>query len=299
MKAFLTFEEHMSVSSFFFSHNFFFLSMIGVLGVCIGSFLNVVIYRLPLMIELYNREAALRILRQAKEPSLSLNLWHPSSFCTQCSTPIPLWAKVPLINSLILMGKTNCCSRNLSLRYLLIEILTASLALLLALKFGPSIILIPSLALISALIALFFIDLDHLILPDEITLPFLWLGLFVNTFSIYTNLIDAMYGAIFGFLFFYVGSYIVLKVRKIEGIGEGDLKLLSMLGAWFGWQLLPALIFIASLIGAIIGLIYIIQRKEKLTVHLPFGPFLSIAAFSILMWGNDIASYSAFLTHIL
>ncbi len=270
--------------------------IIGIFGLLVGSFLNVVIYRLPIMIENNNGEHFLKTSSMPVCSKIPFNLWWPRSFCIFCRQPIAAWLTIPVVSYILLKGKASCCQQLISGRYPLVEFLTGTLSFLLAWHLGATVVLIWSLILSWALIGLFFIDINTLTLPDQINLPLLWLGLLINDFSTFTNLHNAVLGAMVGYLFSYIIAWLILKVRKIEGLGQGDIKLIAMLGAWFGWQLLPAIVFIASLTGSIIGIIYIISKKQKFTANLPFGPFLATAGLLTLFWGNEIINLQFLLT---
>ena len=279
----------MDITHLFHPTTFWLLILIGLFGLCIGSFLNVVIYRLPIIIEYRNHQAALSILDQSIPIAhKKINLCYPPSFCFHCKTKIPIWANLPVLSYLILRGKSLCCKESISSQYLIVELLSGILTLVLTWHFGLTPSLVAGLLLTWSLLVLFFIDLDTLILPDQITMPVLWLGLFVNLFTVFTDIKNAVLGAMIGFTFFYLIALLVLSIRKIQGLGDGDLKLIAALGAWFGWQSLPAMIFIASLSGSLFGIIYLIGNKQKLTTRLPFGPFLSLAGFMMLIWGPNI-----------
>jgi leader peptidase (prepilin peptidase)/N-methyltransferase len=265
------------------SNSCLFLAMVCLVSLMVGSFLNVVIYRLPIIIKNTNKQAALEIVGQAVEAAKLFSLSHPTSHCPHCHTSIPLRHNIPLLSYMFLRGQSRCCKNKISPQYPIVEALSAVLSLLLAWRLGPTLLLAASLLLTYSLIVLSFIDFKTLLLPDEITLPVLWLGLFANTFSLFTSPKAAIWGAAAGYLFFYLLAIITLKIRKVQSLGDGDLKLVALLGAWFGWQLLPTLLFISSFIGSIIGMVYLISKKEKISTQLPFGPFLSLGAFILLL----------------
>lgn len=268
-----------------------FLIVVTLLGLLIGSFLTVVIYRLPIMI--YNQEETsnLTSLTRQISPLAPFNLWTPRSFCFHCKEKLPAWVNLPLVGFLLLRGKTHCCQKRIPATYLTIEILSAILALLLAIQFGVSLEFGFGIVLIFGLLALTFIDIDTLLLPDQITLPLLWLGLFCNLFNIFTSLQNAILGALCGYFFFFLMSFLMLKIRKVEGLGGGDLKLVALLGAWLGCQLLPVIIFIASLTGSLFGFYYILRYKKHMTVQLPFGPFLAIGGLITLFYRESLLHY--------
>lgn len=263
-----------------------FITLTGLLGCCLGSFLNVAIYRLPIMIQNTTNKNPFGQTNEA-----SINLLKPKSFCPNCKQFIPCWAKFPCISYLFLRGISSCCRDKILKRYLIVELLTGLLFSLLAYDLGPSIKLGSSLILLISLITLFFIDLETLLLPDQITLPLLWLGLFLNIFNLFTPLKSAVLGAIIGYLFFYLIAALFYRVRKKEGMGHGDFKLLALLGAWFGWQALPAIILMASLLGSLVGILYSVKHTSIWSSQMPFGPFLVIAGITILFFHPQITLY--------
>jgi len=267
-----------------------FFILLGIAGLYVGSFINVVIHRLPIMIEQANYPVLDREGQLAVE-NKKLNLWQPRSFCTSCNTTISLWSNIPVIGYLALRGTARCCGKKIPQRYLWIELLMGCLGIALGYQFGYSIVLIFAFILTAALVALVFIDIDTLLLPDLLTLPTLWLGLFGNLFFLFTPLSNAVLGAIGGYLFFYLIALLALKIRKIHCLGQGDFKLLAMLGAWFGVHMLPTIIFIASCTGLLVGSILIFSLKQTLTFRLPFGPFLALAGLLVLFWGPAIYKY--------
>ncbi len=214
----------------------------------------------------------------------------PRSRCQSCGHQITAIENIPIISYLFLKGKCSNCGAQISIRYPLIELATGLLAIIVANYFGVSLQTLFALSLTYALIALSLIDYDQQLLPDDITLPFLWLGISINYFGIFTTLESSVLGAIFGY-----GSlwsvYIVFKlVTGKEGMGHGDFKLLAVFGAWFGWQLLPLIIVLSSLVGATIGLLLIFFRSHDRTIPIPFGPYLAIAGWVAMLWGPYLMS---------
>lgn len=261
--------------------NNLYFTLICILGLCIGSFLTVVVFRLPQSFE-YSK-------------SNKLPFWHPFSCCFHCQTKLKTWHKIPLASYLALQGQTHCCKKPISRSYILIESLSLLLSALLAFKLQSPWQLIFGLILMWSLLTLSFIDLHTFLLPDQLTLPTLALGLVVNYYELFIPFKDALIGTFVGYLFFYLIAWLTIKIRGIEGLGRGDFKLLALLGAWLGWQMLPMVIFIASLTGSCIGLIYILVQKKPLQVRIPFGPFLAVAGVACLLWGHEILHYQQHL----
>jgi prepilin signal peptidase PulO-like enzyme (type II secretory pathway) len=334
-----------------------FIVILTLTGLVVGSFLNMVIFRLPLILDNEIRHQCQQLFEYphtqpsaplaAKNQTIAygcvekqnaknaenaertktqqLNLWLPCSFCPRCHQSIPYWCNVPIFSYLFLRGRSQCCHQKIAPRYLLVELLTISTSIILGFYFGPTLKLLAALMLTWSLTALTFIDLETQLLPDKITLPVLWLGLLCNVFSVFASLTSAVLGAISGYVFCYIVAGIFKKIRKIDGLGRGDFKLLAMLGSWFGWQLLPIILFISSfsaILSVIIYAIYLQRLNARLArnetiVHkeifnkgrsnmenlsmqnmyqksvfrpsitpIPFGPFLSLAGLIILFCNN-------------
>jgi leader peptidase (prepilin peptidase)/N-methyltransferase len=262
----------------------------GLLGLCVGSFLNVVIHRLPKMMEQewHSQCAELRgeTLSPSEEP---LSLAKPRSRCPNCGHQITALENIPLISYLlILRGKCSGCKAPISPRYPIIEALTGLLSAYVAWHFGPTLQAAGALALIWALIALSAIDLDTQLLPDSITLPLLWLGLGLNLWATYTDLSSAVTGAMIGYLALWSVFWLFKLATGKEGMGYGDFKLLAALGAWLGWPMLPAIILLSSVVGAIVGITLIVVARHGRNVPIPFGPYLAAAGGIALFWGESI-----------
>ena len=262
-----------------------------MLGLLVGSFLNVVIYRLPLMMESRWRRDCCELLEveQEKEP-VRLTLAAPDSHCPSCGTAIKPWQNIPVISYLFLGGKCAACGVHISLRYPTIELLTGLLTLALALNYTLSPALLGAVFFTWSLIALTMIDVDHKLLPDDITLPLLWLGLLFNLDNTYVELADAVMGAMLGYLFLWSVYWLFKLVTGKEGMGYGDFKLLAALGAWMGWQALPMIILLSSLVGAVCGIALMLIKGRGREIPIPFGPYLAAAGWISLMWGEQIAS---------
>ena len=265
----------------------------GLLGLIIGSFLNVVILRVPRMLETEWQQQAREILEPDREhaPPATYNLILPHSHCPKCKTEIKPWQNIPVISYLLLRGRCGNCKEPISLRYPAIELLTAGLSMLVAWQMGFGLATAGMLVLTWVLVCLSMIDADTQLLPDIIVLPLLWLGLILNSFGVYTDLNTALWGAVAGYLSLWSVYWLFKLVTGKEGMGYGDFKLLAMLGAWGGWQVLPLTILLSSLVGAILGLIILKARGANNSTPLPFGPYLAIAGWIALIWGETITGH--------
>lgn len=262
-----------------------------IFSLAIGSFLNVVIYRLPIVLDRgWRRDCAEFTSTPAPEEGERFNLVVPRSRCPHCGHEIHAWENIPVISYFLLGGKCRECKAPISFRYPVIESLTAILSTITALQLGPNLAGLAGVLLVWGLIALAFIDFDHQILPDVIVLPGLWIGLLLNTQGLFTNLESAVYGAVAG----YVSLWLVYQLFKLitgkEGMGFGDFKLFALFGAWLGWQQLPLIILLSSLAGAVLGIAMIVIAGRDKQLPMPFGPFLCIAGWIAMLWGKDIVS---------
>ncbi|MDD2162218.1 A24 family peptidase [Pseudomonas sp. MIL19] len=283
----------MSVIDFLASHVLAFVLCALLIGLLIGSFLNVVIYRLPKMMQRDWREQAREILAlPAEAQTTTFNLVLPNSSCPHCTHEIKPWENIPVISYLFLRGKCSSCKAPISPRYPLVELTCGLLSAYIAWHFGFTWQAGAMLALTWGLLAMSLIDADHQLLPDSLVLPLLWLGLIANSFGLFTSLEDALWGAIAGYLSLWSVYWLFKLVTGKEGMGYGDFKLLAMLGAWGGWQVLPLTILLSSLVGAVLGLIMLRLRNAETSTPIPFGPYLAIAGWTALLWGEQItASY--------
>lgn len=264
-------------------------SIIAILGLCIGSFLNVIIYRLPLILQQQWRSQCLDYLNlPAEKPLPAFNLSVPRSHCSHCKSPIPAWHNVPLLSYLILRGKCRHCGEAISWRYPIVEMMTAVLSVFTVYHFGWSWQALFALPLTWGLLALFFIDLEHQLLPDQITLGLLWLGLIATLWPLFASPQEAIMGTCAGYFCLWAIGWLFKKIRGIEGIGQGDYKLLALLGAWVGWQQLPFIILVASLAGSIIGGALLFGKKINRQTPIPFGPYLCVAGWLGLFYGPQI-----------
>jgi len=260
----------------------------GVLGLCVGSFLNVVIHRLPQILERDWRAQCAELRGEVLESCEPLSLVRPRSRCPACGHPIGALENIPILSYLFLRGRCAACSAAISVRYPLVEALTALLSGFTVWHFGPTLTAIAALCLIWALIALSFIDLDTQLLPDSITLPLLWLGLLFNLWGGFASLQSAVIGAMAGYLCLWTVYWLFKLATGKEGMGYGDFKLLAALGAWLGWQMLPVIVLFSSMIGAVIGIALIVLAKHGRNIPIPFGPYLAAAGILALFWGQTI-----------
>ena len=261
-----------------------------IFGTLVGSFLNVVILRLPMILERTWQEEAALILDQVRKVEPPVTLWGPRSACPSCSSTIRAYDNIPVVSFLLLQGRCRDCSTRISLRYPLIELFTGLVTLGLLMVLGWSATFAAALVLSYGLIALTFIDFDHQILPDQITLPGIWIGLLLNLSDTFCSLEEAVIGAVAG----YLSLWIVYQGFKLatdkEGMGFGDFKLLAALGAWFGWMALPGIVLISSAIGAIVGITLIVLGRSR-EEAIAFGPYLALAGFVYLLAGDTVLSF--------
>jgi leader peptidase (prepilin peptidase)/N-methyltransferase len=258
----------------------------GIVGLCIGSFVNVVIHRLPKMLE---RGWRAQCAELAGEPAADLpayNLLTPRSQCPSCGHPISALENIPVMSFLFLRGRCSACRTPISPRYPMVELLTGALSVAAVLRFGATPAGAAACLLLWALVALTFIDFDTQLLPDGITLPLLWTGLLANAAGVFgVSLSDAVFGAAAGYLFLWTVYWLFKLIRGKEGMGYGDFKLLAALGAWLGWQMLPLIVLLSSVVGATVGISLIAFKGRDHNIPLPFGPYLAIAGAIALFWG--------------
>lgn len=267
-----------------------------VLGLLVGSFLNVVIHRLPIMMQRDWQSQAREFLKLPAEPvGAVFNLFLPHSRCPHCDHQIRAWENIPLISWLALRGKCSACKAPISKRYPLVELACGLLSGYVAWHLGFSWQTGAMLLLTWGLLVMSMIDVDHQLLPDSLVLPLLWLGLIVNSFGFFASLEDALWGAVVGYLALWSVYWLFKLVTGKEGMGYGDFKLLAMLGAWGGWQVLPLTVLLSSVVGAVLGTVMLRMQKAESGTPIPFGPYLAIAGWVALLWGDQItASYLQF-----
>lgn len=268
-----------------------FITCASLMGLAIGSFLNVVIHRLPKMMEAEWQENCASLSGREHQPGPRYNLVTPRSACPACGHRIGALENIPVLSYLFLGGKCAGCHTRISIRYPLVEILTGALAGLIAWKFGYGPAAMAAWVFAFALVALTFIDFDTQLLPDDITLPLLWAGLLLNLDQGFTDLHSAVVGAIAGYLSLWSIYWLFKLVTGKEGMGYGDFKLLAAIGAWFGWQLLPAVILLSSVAGSVIGLGLILLARHGRNVPIPFGPFLAMGGIAALFFGQQLAGF--------
>lgn len=283
----------MTLMSFLASHVLALVLSALLLGLLIGSFLNVVVYRLPKMLLRDWQAQAREILNlPAEADKQTFNLILPNSSCPHCAHEIKPWENIPIVSWLFLRGKCSACKAPISTRYPLVELTCGLLSAYVAWHFGFTWQTGSMLLLTWGLLAMSLIDADHQLLPDVLVLPLLWIGLMVNQFGLFASPADALWGAIAGYLSLWSVYWLFKLVTGKEGMGYGDFKLLAMLGAWGGWQILPLTILLSSLVGAVFGVIMLRLRNAETSTPIPFGPYLAIAGWIALLWGEQItASY--------
>lgn len=259
-----------------------------LLGLLIGSFLNVVIYRLPLMMERAWAEELAHAEQKAPVELERFNLVTPRSRCSTCGHMITALENIPILSWLALRGKCSACGTSISARYPLVELATALLFLACALAFGATLQTATAMFFCAMLVALTGIDLDTQLLPDQLTLPLLWVGLLINVAGVFARLPDAVIGAAVGYLTLWSVYWLFKLITGREGMGYGDFKLLGALGAWFGWQALPMLLLISSVVGAVVGIAILIVQKKGRNTAIAFGPYLAVAGLITLFFGAQL-----------
>lgn len=286
----------MSLISAFETYPLFLILTSIAIGLLVGSFLNVVIYRLPLMMEREWKSECRLILeldneldQESNKEQEPFNLAQPNSHCPNCNAAIKPWQNIPVISYLILKGRCANCNTSISIRYPIIEAITGIISGVIAWQLGSPYIVLAGLMFSWCLISLTMIDADHKLLPDQITLPLLWGGLLVNSFGLFVPLIDAFWGAVAGYLSLWTIFWGFKILTGKDGIGYGDFKLLAALGAWMGWQSLLVILLMSSVVGAVIGTIFLVINKKGRNTALPFGPYLATAGWITFLWGDQIA----------
>ena len=279
-----------------------FVACVALLGLIVGSFLNVVIHRLPIMLEREWRRDCQQFLGQDTETSVpaetesSWNLIWPGSHCPHCAKTLAVHENIPVLSYLWLRGRCSACHAAISPRYPAVELLSALLSAVVAHRFGPEVQALPALVLTWSLLALSFIDAEHQLLPDVITLPILWLGLLLSVFRVFTDSTAAILGAVAGYLSLWLVYQLFKWLTGREGMGHGDFKLLALLGAWLGWAHLPQIILLSSLVGAVAGLTLIALTRRDHRQPIPYGPYLAAAGWIALIWGEWInATYLGYI----
>lgn len=269
-----------------------FIVTAGILGLMVGSFLNVVIHRLPLMMEREWRSECAMLLDRAlpKESPEKFNLMTPRSRCLNCEHQISALENIPILSYVVLRGRCHGCKTPISIRYPFIELVSGTAAVVVAIHFGFSAAAVCAFALSWALISLAVIDIDTQLLPDSITLPMLWAGIVVNYFNVFVTLEEAVLGAVFGYLFLWAVFWMFKFATGKDGMGYGDFKLLALLGAWLGWKILPIVIVLSSIVGACVGIGLMLFLSHDKSKPIPFGPYLAVAGWIALLWGGEITA---------
>jgi leader peptidase (prepilin peptidase)/N-methyltransferase len=289
----------MDVINFIAGIPLFYMILAFVVGLMIGSFLNVVIYRLPVMLEHEWKQQCSEIMNlDPVAETARFNLLTPASRCPSCGYRITIAQNIPILSYLLLHGKCAACSARISPRYPVVELLTGIVSFLVVWRFGFTLEALAALFLSWTLIALSGIDLDHKLLPDSLTLLLLWTGLLISLTSklvsaetLFINPVDSIAGAVIGYLALWSVYQLFLLITGKEGMGYGDFKLLAALGAWLGYQQLPLIIFFSALVGALAGIIMIVTLGRDRQIPIPYGPYLAAAGWVALMWGSDISAY--------
>ena len=281
----------MDILNFWANNLAVFAVCVGFVGLLIGSFLNVVIYRLPKMLMRDWRMQAREVLDLPEQADAEpFNLILPNSSCPHCGHEIKPWENIPLVSWLLLRGKCSGCKKAISIRYPLVELACGLFSAVIDWQFGVSWDALAMLVLTWGLLSMSLIDADHQILPDVLVLPLLWLGLILNSFGFFTSLSDALWGAVIGYMSLWSIFWLFKLITGKEGMGYGDFKLLALIGAWGGWQVLPLTILLSSVLGAVIGIIILRLQRNGYNKPIPFGPYLAAAGWLALIWGEQITS---------
>ena len=268
----------------------YYVAFLIIIGLMVGSFLNVIIHRLPIMMERQWQAQGEAILHPEREPEPlpTYNLMTPASTCPSCQHKIRPWENIPVVSYLFLRGQCACCKTSISLRYPALEIITAMLTVVIGLTWGVTLQTVAFCLFGWALLVLTVIDYDTQLLPDDITLPLLWAGLIVNSFELVVTLDQSLWGAIAGYLSLWSVYWVFKLITGKEGMGYGDFKLLAALGAWLGWMKLPLIILLSSFVGTIAAVLLILTKRQERSNPIPFGPYLAIAGFIALIWGDQL-----------
>jgi len=262
----------------------------GLSGLAFGSFLNVVIHRLPRMMQAQWKAQCAELQGEPVAPMPRYNLWMPGSQCPSCGHKLRMIHNVPVVSYLALRGRCAFCGTGISARYPVVEALTGTLFAWVALHFGWSMAALQALVLTVFLIALAFIDADTTLLPDDLTLPLLWIGLAFNLHGGFAPLPEAVIGAIAGYLSLWSVYWLFKLATGKEGMGYGDFKLLAALGAWLGWKMLLPIVLMSSVVGAVSGIALIVMARHGKDIPIPFGPYLAAAGFLVMLFGADLGA---------
>jgi leader peptidase (prepilin peptidase)/N-methyltransferase len=286
------------ISTLYSQYIWLYFFSLGIFSLLVGSFLNVLIHRLPIMLERSWQQEYQDYFAEDTNDDVEVaskferyNLFLPRSACPHCGHQITALENIPLLSWLCLKGKCSQCQRPISARYPFVELLCALASLAVATSYPPSWALAGALVLTWLLIALTFIDLDKLLLPDQLTLPLLWLGLLLNISGQFVALSDAVIGAAAGYMVLWTLYWAFKLLTGKEGMGYGDFKLLAAFGAWLGWQSLPLILILSSCVGAILGITLIVLKRHQHAKPMPFGPYLAVAGWIALMWGTQLNNW--------
>lgn len=280
------------INTLIINYTWFMYLVIGLFSLAVGSLLNVIIYRLPIILQEEWREQCCELLNlEQRKEKIKLNLFLPRSFCPHCKAMVKAWQNIPLLSYILLRGRCYQCKSPISIRYPLIELLTTVLSLYASWHFGFTVQLLFVLLAIWILIPLTFIDSDHQLLPDSLTLGLLWLGLIANTWSIFVSLDIAVLSCAGAYLALWLFINLFYLITGKVGMGHGDFKLFAAFGAWFGWMYLPLILLMSSITGAIIGLIYLRINGKSRDTAIPFGPFLCISGLIAMFLGDSIINW--------
>ena len=280
----------------FQANQILFMVLVTMFSLFVGSFLNVVIHRLPIMMENEWKRECETLLNckpdsdTAEQEEQAFNLMLPRSRCPSCGQMIKAWQNIPVLSYLVLGGKCGNCKTAISVQYPLVEAVTAVLSVMVALKFGVSIQTIAGLVITWSLVALTVIDLKETLLPDSITLPVMWLGLVGSLIPVFVSPEEAVVGAAIGYLSLWSVYHLFRIVTGKEGMGYGDFKLMALFGAWFGWQAIPSIILLSSVVGAVVGISLVVIKGRDKDIPIPFGPYLAAAGWISMMYGDTLRS---------
>ena len=272
-----------------------------IAGACIGSFLNVVVFRLPNQLIGHWKLQCHELLTENgfncdKSPNTEIpSIANPPSTCPKCDQRLKIHHNIPIISFLALKGKCAFCGEGISLRYPMVELFTALITIFLGYVFQPGFLLLFALIFTYAIICLSLIDFDCQLLPDNIVLPLLWIGLIINQFEFFVDLQSAVWGAICGYMILWIIYQIHHRLTGKEGMGYGDFKFLAAIGAWFGWQVLPMVILIASISGTLVAVSLMVFKKRGSDVPISFGPYLALAGWIVMVWGSTLSTHFNFL----
>lgn len=281
----------MEIIDFWRGNNLVFACTIGVFGLFIGSFINVLVYRLPKMLMHDWRGQARELLDiPAEERSEPFNVLLPCSSCPHCSHKIKPWENIPLLSWLFLHGECSACQQTIGIHYPLVEVACGLLSGFIAWQYGVSLETLAILLLTWGLLAMSLIDADWQIVPDVLVLPLLWLGLVLNSFELFTDLSDAFWGAVIGYICLWSIFWLFKLLTGKEGMGHGDFKLLALIGAWGGWQILPLTLLLSSVIGTVLGVLVLRLQGDSYSKPIPFAPYLAFAGWVALIWGDKLTN---------